>query len=101
MTCAEALPAIRIDYDPQRSPEYQQHGQVLVHRKLLISIIPGGCLLPAVFWEQEHDWLLGIYSPLRPRIRLPIRACDLQMALMVACSEGETADHLGIQDFVP
>jgi hypothetical protein len=46
--CAEALPAIRLNYDSERSSKYQQHGQVLVHRKLLIPIILGRRLLSAV-----------------------------------------------------
>jgi hypothetical protein len=93
---AEALLAIRLHYDSERSSEHQQHGQVLVYRKLLIPIIPGGCSLPAVVSGTGTNRLLGIYSTLRARVWFPIRARDLQMALVVAGSERETADHLGI-----
>lgn len=50
---AEALSAVRLDYDSERSSEYQQHGQVLVHRKLLIPIIPGERLPSAVVSRTE------------------------------------------------
>lgn len=54
-----------------------------------------------LFQGQERDQLIGIYPTLRARVRVPIRARDLQMALVVTCSEGETTDYLGVQDLVP
>lgn len=50
---------------------------------------------------QKGYRLSGIHPAFRERVWLPIRACHLQMALVVACSEGETADYLGVQDLVP
>lgn len=34
-------PEIRLDYDFECPPQHQEHGQVLVHRELLVSIIFG------------------------------------------------------------
>ena len=56
---------------------------------------------PRRFWGHARDQLSGVYPAFRPRVRLPIRARHLQVALVVARSEGETADYLGVQDLVP
>ena len=45
---AEILLAIRLDHDLERAPEHQQHGQVLVHRKRLVPVFPGGCSFSVV-----------------------------------------------------
>ena len=49
----ETLLAIRINHDPKCPSEHQQHGQVLVHRKLLISVVPCGCLFSAVVGNRN------------------------------------------------
>ena len=46
--CAEGLSAIRLNHDSERAPEYQQHSQILVYRKLFVPIVPRECLPSAV-----------------------------------------------------
>lgn len=46
-------------------------------------------------------WLPGIHPTLRRSVRVPVRVCHVQMAVLAPAAEGETAHHLGIQDPVP
>ena len=50
--------------------------------------------------HSEVVLIVGVSAQNGGRVRLSIRICDVQMASLVESSDGETKNHLGLQDSV-